>query len=58
MTKCILIKICINSRFQQKDFDFYYGRVLRRLHIVLPINVAFDAMQKTNYNLRHISKRH
>ena len=48
MTKCILIKICINSfSISTKPLIFfYYSRVLRRLHVACTINVAFDAMQK------------
>ena len=48
MTKCILIKIRINSfSISTKTLIFlYYSRVLRRLHVACTINVAFDAMQK------------
>ena len=55
MTKCILIKTCINAfsistktliKCSNDDPGVTLTYFMRRLHVACTINVAFDAMQK------------
>ena len=56
MTKCILIKICINSfSISTKTLIFfYYSRVLRPLHVACTINVEEEEEEEEEEEFIHL----